>query len=374
MDKPTIFFSHSTKDKNQLLKIKQKFENATGGVLEIFMSSDGQSIPFGQNWVHKIEQGLEKAKIMFVFVTPNSINSNWIYFEAGFAYSKGIEVIPVGIGVDIALLKPPLNLLQGFNIITGDSLNNFIATINHKFDYHFEESFSQTDFTEIASNEKIPNANIEMSDVFEKIEYQILAQYGDENEKTVARDLNAFFEGIMLFLNDMKIQFSFTSNNGKKSILFSGVRIVYAYSSSPKNQVEIIRISPDSHDKITFSISPYHFCESVDIFNKMMQSFDQQKTVYLKFWLNRDYKYMIKVEQISSILSKYPLLFKHAEKNVGSYFHGGLRFSIFDNDIRSGGKDPDFVLVISYDPSEINPEDINELFTNLIDKRVIRKE
>jgi len=36
---------------------------------------------------------------MFIFVTQNSIKSDWIYFEAGYAYSKGIEVIPVGIGV-----------------------------------------------------------------------------------------------------------------------------------------------------------------------------------------------------------------------------------------------------------------------------------
>ena len=64
----------------------------TSGVIQIFMSSDGQSIPFGNNWVHKIEEGLNNAKIMFVFVTPTSIESGWIYFEAGFAYSKGIEV------------------------------------------------------------------------------------------------------------------------------------------------------------------------------------------------------------------------------------------------------------------------------------------
>lgn len=39
------------------------------------------------------------AKIMFVFVTENSISSGWIYFEAGYAYSNGIQVIPVGIGL-----------------------------------------------------------------------------------------------------------------------------------------------------------------------------------------------------------------------------------------------------------------------------------
>lgn len=43
--------------------------------------------------MHKIEEGLEEVKIMFIFVTPKSIDTGWICFEDGYAYSKGIEVI-----------------------------------------------------------------------------------------------------------------------------------------------------------------------------------------------------------------------------------------------------------------------------------------
>ena len=64
MDKPTIFFSHSSKDSSTILPIKNKITATTAKVLDIFMSSDGQSIPFGHNWVHKIEEGLNNAKIM----------------------------------------------------------------------------------------------------------------------------------------------------------------------------------------------------------------------------------------------------------------------------------------------------------------------
>jgi hypothetical protein len=65
---------------------------------------------------------------MFVFVTPNSIKSVWLYFEAGFAYSNGIEVIPVGIGINVGQLKP--NLLQGFDMTTAESMNNFLSFSN----------------------------------------------------------------------------------------------------------------------------------------------------------------------------------------------------------------------------------------------------
>lgn len=41
MNKPTIFFSHSSKDKENLLVLKKLVEEKTGGTLEIFMSSNG---------------------------------------------------------------------------------------------------------------------------------------------------------------------------------------------------------------------------------------------------------------------------------------------------------------------------------------------
>ena len=78
MSKPTIFFSHSSKDKDVISAIKNKVVQYTGNTIEIFQSSDGESIPFGTNWIHKVEEGLENAKIMFVFVTENSISSGGV--------------------------------------------------------------------------------------------------------------------------------------------------------------------------------------------------------------------------------------------------------------------------------------------------------
>ena len=149
MSKPTVFFSHSSKDKDMISIIKNKTMQYTSNTLEIFQSSDGESIPFGTNWIHKVEEGLEEAKVMFVFVTEQSISSGWIYFEAGYAYSKGVHVIPVGIGVSVGDLKAPLNLLQGFNIISADSLNNFLTIINREFNYSFPPYFTEADYNEV---------------------------------------------------------------------------------------------------------------------------------------------------------------------------------------------------------------------------------
>jgi len=146
MQKPAAFFSHSSQDKHALTKLKELFLAKTGGSIDVFLSSDGQSIPFGRNWVHSVEQALNNAKLMLVFVTPNSLRSNWLHFESGYAYSKNIRVVPVGIGVDLTAVGAPLNLLQGFNITSEAGLNNLIAVVNEAFGHAHAECFTIEDF------------------------------------------------------------------------------------------------------------------------------------------------------------------------------------------------------------------------------------
>jgi len=150
MNKPTIFFSHSSLDKDVLSRLKELFVDKTGGTIEVFLSSDGQSIPMGQNWVHRIQDALNQNSLMFVFITPNSINSNWIYFEAGFAYSKNISVVPIGfLGIDLSIISPPMSLLQGFNIFNKDGLNNLIAVINRTYSYNHKTLFTDSNYQDI---------------------------------------------------------------------------------------------------------------------------------------------------------------------------------------------------------------------------------
>ena len=155
MQKPATFFSHSSQDKHALAKLKELFLTKTGGSIDIFLSSDGESIPFGRNWVHSVEQALNDAKLMVVFVTPNSLRSNWLHFESGYAYSKNIQVVPVGIGIDLTAVGAPLNLLQGFNITSEEGLNNLIAVANKVFGHAHAESFTIEDFHVITTSGRL---------------------------------------------------------------------------------------------------------------------------------------------------------------------------------------------------------------------------
>jgi len=147
--KPTIFFSHSSLDRDRIKPIKEHILDKTGNTVQIFMSSDGASIPFGKNWIKEIEEALTICKLMFVWVTPNSIRSNWIYFESGYAYSRNIKVVPVGFdGIKLEELTAPLSLLQGFNINSFASLNNIIEIVNREFELTFPDIFDEEFFEE----------------------------------------------------------------------------------------------------------------------------------------------------------------------------------------------------------------------------------
>lgn len=149
-EKPVVFLSHSSTDAKSLNFLRNLLLEKTGRSVKLFLSSDGQSIPFGKNWVYEVQQALSDCKLMFVFVTPASLQSSWIHFEAGFAYSKGIRVVPVGWNVDLGEIRPPLSLLQGFNILNVGGLNNILAVINDEFDHNHQNSFTENDFQSFA--------------------------------------------------------------------------------------------------------------------------------------------------------------------------------------------------------------------------------
>src|SRR3954471_19613388 len=131
MENPIVFLSHSSKDKEPLMLLKDLFDKRAAGSIDFFLSSDGESIPLGQNWVVRISDALEKAKIMFLFLSKSSSDSRWVHFEAGYAFANKIRVIPVCLpDIDLNRISAPLNLLQGFNLHSHEQLGNIARTCN----------------------------------------------------------------------------------------------------------------------------------------------------------------------------------------------------------------------------------------------------
>ena len=153
MAKPIVFLSHCSRDSKSLKLLKEALDKKTHGTIDFFLSSDGESIPFGKNWVASIETALNEAKICFVFVSANSVTNGWVHFESGFTYGKGVHVIPVAMpGIDLGKIPPPLSLLQGFNVHSHESLNNIFAVLNRTFDAKHSDSFSKEEYEQIFSS------------------------------------------------------------------------------------------------------------------------------------------------------------------------------------------------------------------------------
>lgn len=206
-----------------MVRLKDAFVEKTGGAIEVFLSSDGQSIPLGANWVYKVQEGLEAAAIMIVFITPNSLGSGWIYFEAGYSYSKKVSVVPVGfLGLDLTKLGPPLSLLQGFNITSADTLNNLIALANDHFKHKHKPCFTPDDYTKVVGS----NGNTTTSALDPVIEILGDVELNlNQSDNGLMHPADKLFPVIRTLLGDLGVEHS----DQKTSINIRGVQIHHNY-------------------------------------------------------------------------------------------------------------------------------------------------
>lgn len=351
--KPTIFFSHSSKDKESLIILKSLIEEKTGGTINIFMSSDGQSIPFGSNWMHKIEEGLKNARIMFVFVTPKSIDTGWIYFEAGYAYSKGIDVIPIGINIDIGSIKPPISLLQGFNMISEESINNIIHIINKKFDYNFRISFSEEEFKKITYKNGFNNHLILGEEVIDSISTSIFDYQGGNSEVKV--NYEKAFELIENKLIQNDIEYCIDNNN---CILINGLKIY-------KNQKE---------NRISFKMDLIGFFNNFTLVNEMINNsyinYNGKNPHYIEVQVKNKYELLKDDIKISSKIANNSIFSINRDK-IGFFNYKQYKFIIEEdkrNEIFAGNKR----IRVVYPTDNYNIGEILELISELSNMEIIK--
>lgn len=367
MSKPTLFFSHSSKDKDMVFAIKNKVMQYTSGTLEIFQSSDGESIPFGTNWIHKVEEGLKEAKVMFVFITEQSISSGWIYFEAGYAYSKDVHVIPVGIGVSVGDLKAPLNLLQGFNITSADSLNNFLTIINREFSYSFPAQFTDDDFNDVISlSSSAVKYSIPFDEIIRSVKFELSGTYSEKPGENKTRDTKSMFDRIQTYLDDHEIGYSLTQLHGygynRGAILaVYGIKITYELSKKE-----------DEFGDLSINISPYNFEKSFALYLDLARNCLDNFATWLHFRLKDDYNYVKIDEDCAALLLNAPDWFSLSKSRVGRYDCSKLNvhFGIFDV---SNYRGTDYVLGASFDIAQIASGSILELVAKLYELKVVYK-
>ncbi len=124
MTEKLIFLSHIHEESALAGLVKQALEEEFSGFVEVFVSSDGTSIPAGSNFLKRIEDGLMSCIGAIYLISPTSVKRNWINFELGAVWIRNIMNLREGkseiptlpvchSGITPNGLPAPLNNLNG---------------------------------------------------------------------------------------------------------------------------------------------------------------------------------------------------------------------------------------------------------------------
>ncbi len=148
--KPTVFLSHSSKNRRELFALKRFLDERAGGMIEFFLSSDDESIEHGTIWPEKVRDAMDRMALMFVFASPDALNSRWTFFEAGYGFHKlkaaNVYCLP---GTDRGSLPSPFDMLQSRNLHSARDLGLLIRQLNERLNGRMVETTGRADFDRI---------------------------------------------------------------------------------------------------------------------------------------------------------------------------------------------------------------------------------
>lgn len=123
MTTKVVFLSHIHEEKPLAVMVKAALEDEFSGFVDVFVSSDGTSIPAGANFLKRIEDGLLACVGALYLISPASAQRHWVSFELGAVWVRNatglrtnnveIPILPLcHSGMVPADLPAPLNNLN----------------------------------------------------------------------------------------------------------------------------------------------------------------------------------------------------------------------------------------------------------------------
>jgi hypothetical protein len=148
--KPTVFLSHSSANRRELLGLKRLLDERAGGLIDFFLSSDDDSIAHGTIWPAEVRAALDRMSLMLIFVSSEALKSGWTYFEAGYGLHKlGSAKIYCLPGADKGSLPSPFNILQNRNLHSVRDVSLLIKQCNEALSASMKDNVSQEEFDRI---------------------------------------------------------------------------------------------------------------------------------------------------------------------------------------------------------------------------------
>ena len=166
--KPTVFLSHCSSNRRELLALKRFLDGRAGGLIEFFLSSDDDSIAHGTIWPAEVRAALDRMSLMLIFVSSEALKSGWTYFEAGYGLHKlgtaNIYCLP---GTDKASLPSPFNSIQNRNLHSAREVGLLVRQLNEVLGSTIGEDVTKDDFDRIFKRPSL--GHIETGPAFDQL-------------------------------------------------------------------------------------------------------------------------------------------------------------------------------------------------------------
>lgn len=138
-DKPVIFISHSSKDKQLALILQEQIANVLGlDKGNVFLSTDPYAIAASSEWFEEIKRSLDNADAFIVLVTPSSMESMWVGYEIGYFWHKENGRFIYSLIMNNTKLAGPIERLQGKSLDDETQFKAFFNSLYEQFKEHLE--------------------------------------------------------------------------------------------------------------------------------------------------------------------------------------------------------------------------------------------
>ena len=128
-----VFISHISRETELAQALKQRLAKHFLGLLEIFVSSDRETIQAGSKWLDEVDKALKSADLQIVLCSKESVGRPWVNFEAGAVWLRGIPVIPLcHSGLKPDNLPVPLGLLESIECSQPEGLQKLYDVLTGK--------------------------------------------------------------------------------------------------------------------------------------------------------------------------------------------------------------------------------------------------
>jgi hypothetical protein len=128
-ERPIVFLSHTGEDEDTAAALGSWIQARFEGAVELFSFSEPADAP-GTTWPAAVERALHRCSVMLALMTPASMRSTWVSFEAGVAFGRKVPFLAICLfGLRPEDLVRPMGFLPAIALPSDKGESRLVARI-----------------------------------------------------------------------------------------------------------------------------------------------------------------------------------------------------------------------------------------------------